>query len=133
MATQNISDNKSSLPLPIPQQNNNSQYIEQLTTQLSSYISNMIQNKSITTGNVLLVIADIMQVVEGYKNLNGLDKKTLVLNCIKTQIDNNSSMTLEEKTSLSLIVNTMASPFIDTVVAASNGDLNLNKICKCCF
>lgn len=106
--------------------------ISKLSLQLESYIQEMFKNETITTSNILIVISDIMQIVEKYNGLNGLDKKNIVLNLITSQLNSSNKLSLEEKTSLLLIVSTIAPTFIDTIISATNGKFNLNKNYFCC-
>lgn len=124
---------RNEIPLPIINSTSSGeQLVNDLTLQLDNYITQMFKNETITTSNILIIISDIMQIVEHYSSLEGANKKRIVLNLITNQINISTNLSSDTKAALLLMVQTVAPAFIDTIIRASNGLLDLNKNCKCC-
>jgi hypothetical protein len=107
---------------------------------LYSYMK-CVHHEKITPTNVIVIATELMQIVEKYKGLTGLQKKMLILNVIKkivnTQIDSD-----ETRQVLITIIDFTLPIVIDNLVSAINGNVKFNKekvqsffkkyIC-CCF
>ena len=108
--------------------------------ELYQYVKTIHQNK-ITSINIVMIASELIQVVEKYNNLNGAQKKMLVINVIK-KIANEESSTDEEKVALNIIIDNTLPHLIDGFVNAINGMMKfaketkkpswLNKFLCCC-
>jgi hypothetical protein len=88
----------------------------------------VIHVDKLTPTSVILIMSEVIQLVEKYKNLTGEQKKTTVINVIKRLVnDNLESYSEEEKTSIMLVVNTTLPTMIDTLVNAINGLMKFTK------
>jgi hypothetical protein len=82
---------------------------------------------NINIPSIISYTTRVMEFVEGYKTLTGDQKKKLVVNTIMGAIEK-SSMSAEDKKFIATFLPT----FIDTVILASKGILELNVVKQCC-
>jgi hypothetical protein len=85
-----------------------------------------VHDKKITPLNVVVIATELMQIVEKYNNLTGVQKKMLVINVIK-KVVNNQVDSPEEKAAINLIIDVTLPIVIDNLVSAMNGTLTFNK------
>jgi hypothetical protein len=85
-----------------------------------------INSDKITPANIVVIVTQLVQVTEKYKQLTGHQKKTLVINVIKklvnTQVDNESN-----RKTLNTIIDFTVPTVIDNLVNAINGNLKFDK------
>ena len=105
--------------------------------EMKNYVKSTIGvSGKITLINVVLILNNLMHVVEKYNNLSGSQKKMLVLDTLKSSINDQFGNTpeeiLEKQMMLMLIDNTVPS-LIDTLVSSINGEIKFikNKENKC--
>jgi hypothetical protein len=96
-----------------------------ITNEIYNHITSIHQDK-ITAINIVAITSELIQLVEKYKNLTGMQKKNLVINIIK-KIINNGSYTDEEKVILNVIVQNTLPTIIDGFIDAINGLFNFTK------
>ena len=89
----------------------------------------ILKNHSIAISNIGKVTKIAMEVVEGYQNLSGAEKKKLVQECIKSLIDTYVTDDEEKKQLLKTSVDVIPE-LIETYIDISNGNLNVNKTIK---
>jgi hypothetical protein len=93
--------------------------------KITNDVYNMVKDKQITIVNVIEIVIEIMQFIEKYPDLDGVSKKTCVINVITLLVSKDDNETLTEFTQLLL------PSIIDVIIAASNNLLQLNKTrCK---
>lgn len=90
----------------------------------------------LTLSNLAHFVVALMQSAEEWQQLNGEQRKQLVLQAIDQYIDNqpSSTMTADEKLLLKRAVNCLPA-FIDFIISASKNRLFLNQSCsnsRCC-
>ena len=77
-----------------------------------------------------------MDSVEKYKNLKGEDKKRIVLSVV-SQFVNLSNLSQDDKTSINILIQTLAPTMIDGIICVANGEFlkDANTLCKkfCCY
>lgn len=108
-------------------------------------IKEEIIDEKIGFSNLVITIIKLIEIVERYKTLNGLEKKSLVLKVIYKYIED-SNIDDEDKENLHYILNQTGTQIIDSIIFASKGKLfkNIGKKvckffkckwikCKCCF
>tara|TARA_X000000368_G_C22829800_1_gene622825 strand:- start:355 stop:825 length:471 start_codon:yes stop_codon:yes gene_type:complete len=108
-------------------------------------IKEEIIDEKIGFSNLVITIIKLIEIVERYKILNGLEKKSLVLKVIYKYIED-SNIDDEDKENLHYILNQTGTQIIDSIIFASKGKLfkkigkEVCKIfkckwmkCKCCF
>ena len=102
---------------------------------INNIVSDM-NNPIITVGNLPILIPLIMSKVEVLKNLNGDQKRDIVLNVINKLIDQ-LSISNDEKIALKSIATLISPTLINTLVDSAKGVYNFGKKeieahCKCC-
>lgn len=108
-------------------------------------IKQEIIDEKIGFSNLVITIIKLIEIVERYKILNGLEKKSLVLKVIYRYIED-SNIDDEDKENLHYILNQTGTQIIDSIIFASKGKLfkHIGKEvckflkckwlkCKCCF
>jgi hypothetical protein len=101
-------------------------------------IKEELVDESIGFSNLVITIIKLIEIVERYKILNGLEKKSLVLKVIYKYIED-SYIDQDDKENLHYILENTGTQIIDSIIFASNGKLfkkmtkkfmNIFK-CKC--
>jgi hypothetical protein len=83
--------------------------------------------------NIIETLHKVMEIVEKIDNtLKGINKKNLVMNCIKHLIEKRNDLSEKEKELLNSSVETIVPQAIDVIVAVSNGISILVKKSSCC-
>ena len=83
--------------------------------------------------NIIETLHKVMEIVEKIDNtLKGINKKNLVMNCIKNLIEKRNDLSEKEKELLNSSVELMVPQAIDVIVAVSNGISILVKKSSCC-
>lgn len=112
-------------------------------TQLSFFedafakIKDEIKDEKIGFSNLVITMIKLIEIVERYKILNGLEKKSLVLKVIYKYIEY-SKLDKEDKENLHYILDNTGTQIIDSIIFASKGKLFKkfkNKLCivfRCC-
>jgi len=94
--------------------------------QLYDYSKSILDTKKITTTNIIMIMNNLIQIVEQYKELTGNQKKMLVLDTLKKII--NENITDEnEKQQLILFINITLPMVLDSIILAINGDMKFAK------
>jgi len=92
---------------------------------LYNYIKK-VHTEKITPMNVVVIATELIQAVEKYKNLTGIQKKTMVLSVVKN-IVNAQMDTVEDKRAMDIIIDMTLPMVIDGLVSAINGGLKFDK------
>jgi hypothetical protein len=93
----------------------------------------LLQNEQLNPSNIINVIVKAMELVEVFfKDTPGTDKKTMVLSIIYEIVDD-SNMTEENKKLTLQVINNIYSPLVDSIIAISKGNTELNKKINGCF
>jgi hypothetical protein len=101
--------------------------------ELYLYSKSIINTKNITYTTLIILTNKLIQTVEKYKELNGTQKKMLILDTLTKLINENIDNILEKEELIKLI-NLIIPNIIDTVVSAINGEMKFTKdINQCCF
>jgi hypothetical protein len=102
-----------------------------------SKIKKEIVNDEIGFDNIVITIIKLIEIVEKYKSLNGLEKRILVIKVISKHIEN-SNMSEDDKSNMIYIIDNTGSQIIDTIIFTSKGKLfkslkkRLFKMFSCC-
>lgn len=94
--------------------------------ELTTYVKTTLGSQHITPVNVITIMNNLLQIVEQYNDLTGVQKKMLVLDTIKKVI-NETVDDANDRMQLLAIVDLTMPHIIDTVVSAINGDLKFEK------
>jgi predicted transcriptional regulator len=100
-------------------------------------IKKEIVNDQIGFDNIVITIIKLIEIVEKYKSLNGLEKKILVIKVISKHIEI-SNLSEDDKSNMIYIIDNTGSQIIDTIIFTSKGKLfksikrRLFKIFSCC-
>lgn len=117
------------LPNNLPQNLSQNDILMKLE-EIYKYIKS-VHGEKITPTNIILITSELIQIVEKYKNLTGMQKKMLVINTIK-RIVNEQLNTPEEQMALTIIIDNTVPNIIDGFVSAINGLMNFTKNNKKC-
>lgn len=101
-------------------------------------IKKELVDEKIGFSNLVITIIKLIEIVERYKILNGLEKKSLVLKVIYKFIEE-SDIEHEHKENLHYIIDNTGTQIIDSIIFASKGKLFKNMTkgflsvfrCKC--
>jgi hypothetical protein len=118
----------------------NSQKINTLTQKISVNPENVLVDavdylykyfksinvSKITPSNIVFITAEIIQIVEKYDDLTGIQKKHTVINVIKKLV-NNQLDTDDDKRAINIIIDLTLPTIIDNLVSAINGEFKFNK------
>ena len=92
---------------------------------------------TITPENIITIALDLMQVVETYQELKGVEKKQLIINTLKKFIDDEMKGTDPEyKKLILLIVNTTLPIAIDAFISIDTKQIQIKitgYLKTCCF
>ena len=102
--------------------------------ELVAYISDIQGIEKITPMNIIIIVDNLVQIVEKYGDLTGLQKKMLVLDAIKKIVNYSSNLNQNERATLIVIIDLTIPHVIDTIITAINGDMKFIKDIKpSCF
>jgi len=101
-----------------------------ISAQIYEKLKDIVGDGKVTRGNIVTLLLSIMQFVDSYTHVSGLQKKAIVLDClyriIDDQIDDDT-----EKTDLKLLVSLTLPNVIDSFVRLDRRQLRVN-IQRCC-
>jgi hypothetical protein len=108
-------------------------YPSDLIERIYRSLIKLIGNEKITPLNVVIISTNLMQLVEGYPTLRGLDKKSLVIHILKRVVSDNIDGEIES--SLILFIETFLPSVIDTIISVDRKELSvkIKKSFKSCF
>ena len=99
--------------------------------EMKNYVKSTIGSSGkITLLNVILILNNLMQVVEQYNTLSGSQKKMLVLDTLKSIINEqfgNTPEELLEKHMMFMLIDNTIPHLIDTLVSSINGEIKFTK------
>lgn len=96
-------------------------------TMYSQIVSQVNATHTLSTVNIVLVLAKIMEEIEVHgRTMHGYEKKLHSLNIINLMIEK-STLTPQEKETLIQYIGTMGEQIINTIISASNGKLLLRR------
>ena len=105
-----------------------------MTDILVDKIYNMLENRNLTTENILLVTVTIMSRVQNeVKDKNKGDLKKEIVICVLKKIIDENVEDEELCTQLDIMINTCIPPAIDTMVQIARGNIDLGKTMKSCL
>ena len=108
-------------------ENEQSNLVEFYSDRVLSELETMVNNQAVTPTNVLMFSLSLMQVVEGFPDLKGKQKKELVLNVFDRYLEKYKG----DKTLLQLLPS-----FIDTSIGLDRGEVTIKisseDISSCC-
>lgn len=98
-------------------------------------------NYQIDENNIVEFVIRVMTLVEQQNNLNGLEKKAVVLEILQKLVDSYDKLNENSKDKIKLLIRSIVPGIIDTIVMATKGILSINKkveetvkkSCFCCF
>ena len=99
--------------------------------EVYTFTKTILNNEKINICNVVDIINKLIQLVENYQSLTGVEKKQLVMDtirrvCIETYKEESDK---EMKEMLLIMIDTTLSIMIDSLISAINGEFNFsNKI-----
>jgi len=108
-----------------------------ITERIYKELKRLIGNENLSHSNVIPILLNLMQVVEHYSLLSGMQKKTLVLkvldHLIEDQFDDK-----QEVDKMKLLVQMTLPTVIDTIISIDKKKLQINtkkgirKLFACC-
>jgi hypothetical protein len=117
---------------------NNAHHLSFFEDALAKIKKELVDEK-IGFSNLVITLIKLIEIVERYKILNGLEKKSLVLKVIYTYIEG-SDIDRDDKENLHYILDNTGTQIIDSIIFASKGKLfkkitkNFFNVFKCkCF
>lgn len=85
-------------------------------------IKKELVDEKIGFSNLVITLIKLIEIVERYKTLNGLEKKSMVLKVIYAYIEG-SDIDRNDKENLHYILDTTGTQIIDSIIFASKGKL----------
>ena len=101
-------------------------------------LKKVLGGEKLTPSNVTIILVSMMQVVEGYTDLKGPQKKAVILDAINHLIDD-QVQDPNDKNVLQILVRATLPTVIDTLVSIDRRELSIkvkkvfNCILKCCY
>ena len=104
------------------------------TERLYEEVKKIIGNKKLNRSNIVVILLSLMQSVENYKNLTGVQKKTLILDTLNNVI-NDIIDDEQEAMELKLLVQLTLPSVIDTFISIDKKKIaiKIKKGCKSIF
>lgn len=104
------------------------------TERLYGEVKKIIGNQKLNRSNIVVILLSLMQSVENYKNLTGLQKKTLILDTLNNVI-NDIIDDEQEAMELKLLVQLTLPSVIDTFISIDKKKIaiKIKKGCKSIF
>lgn len=87
--------------------------------------------ENITSNNLIFVVTNLMSVIGKYTDINGIQKKEIVINFINNSI-NNSNLNSDDKFVLNSIVSNVVPGAIDMLVEVAKKKYIIKRV-KSCF
>lgn len=81
----------------------------------------------LSPANVLNLTVSLMEGVEKYRNLDGPQKKALVIDVIKRLLDE-TDMSSDDNRALDTIIDLTVPVAIDVIVSATHGSVHINRL-----
>lgn len=91
-----------------------------------------IDKKKISADDVVIFAVQGMQVVERYPQLSGAEKKQLVLDLSKQVVSDLKMIDESKRDAINLAIDMLLPTMIDQIIAATRGELDINKIVGRC-
>jgi hypothetical protein len=104
-----------------------------IVTAIVAQIQSNFANKTLSTTNILTYTSELMQLVETYPSLSGSEKQAIVIQALQN-LANTSTLDDSSKATLDSLITQVVPIFINLIISATNGELELNKklaACKC--
>lgn len=106
-----------------------------------THIKQGFDNYQLDENNIVEFVVRVMTMVDQHKDLNGMEKKAIVLEILQKLIDSYDRLNDESKNKIKILIRTIVPGIIDTIVMATKGMLAINKkveeivkkSCFCCF
>ena len=94
-------------------------------------VKNLLADSKLSPSNVVTIVVSLMQLIEKYSELSGLQKKQVVLEALNMLIDD-SNDNVEDAAQLKLLVQVTLPTVIDTIVSVDRKQLQikLKKVYK---
>lgn len=94
------------------------------TNNIFDTLVHLIDTKP-TISNIVPITIRLMEAIEQYTELTGSQKKQLVVDVLK-HIVNSSDLNEKEKVDILFIIETTCYDLIDSIIAATKGELRIN-------
>lgn len=109
----------------------------ELIDKLYKNLSDILEGEKINTTNVVLIATNLIQIVERYPELKGVQKKLLLIHVLKRFVKDN--LDGEEETAVLTFIDLFLPSVIDTIISVDKKEIAIKmkksfKICfPCCF
>ena len=101
-----------------------------ISSQIYENLKDIIGDGKVTRGNIVTLLLSIMQLVDSYTHVTGVQKKAIVLDCLYRIIDDQID-DVTERTDLKLLVSLTLPNVIDSFVRLDRRQLRIN-VQRCC-
>jgi hypothetical protein len=105
--------------------------------RLHEELKKIIEKSSINRSNIITIVISLMQIVEKYQDVSGVQKKAIILKSLELVINDQISDE-EEAKALNLLVEVTLPTLIDTVVSIDKKEIQIkikkgcSKLLQCC-
>lgn len=107
----------------------NTGFISEKVLKLYDELEKVVKEEGFTSSNIISIVIYLMQIVEGYNDLSGKEKKELVIEVLNKFIDENVDDEKEEN-ELKFLVRITVPPLIDSIISLDKRELKI-KTEKC--
>ena len=97
---------------------------DDLINKLYESLCMIIANKKVTTINIVMIATNLMQIVEKYPKISGIQKKSLVIQVLKKFVIDQSDGDTEN--ALLLFIDTFLPSVIDTIISVDVKEIVIN-------
>ncbi len=102
--------------------------LEELATKAFEELKSMIVGKDLDLANIVIVASSAMKIVEHIKELDGPQKKQMVVELVNRIVD--ELVPEDKQDALKLFIQFTLPTVIDQVIAATKGKMDINVITK---
>lgn len=112
-------------------------YPSEAVERLYEELKKIIGKGNINSSNIVTILISLMQIVEKYQDVSGIQKKAIILKALKLVI-NDQVTNEEEAKALNLLVEVTLPTVIDTLVSVDKKEIQIkikkgcSKLLKCC-
>jgi hypothetical protein len=112
-------------------------YPSEAVERLYEELKKIIGKGNINSSNIVTILISLMQIVEKYQDVSGIQKKAIILEALELVI-NDQVTNEEEAKALNLLVEVTLPTVIDTLVSVDKKEIQIkikkgcSKLLKCC-
>jgi hypothetical protein len=101
-----------------------------ITQNLYKELKDIIGKSEISRSNIVIILISLMQIIERYDKISGIQKKAIIISTLYDFIDDNIEDN-EDKVQLKLLVQMTIPSVIDSIISFDKSEVAINIHKKC--